>query len=259
MPYWDVPGIKFSEDSVNNLNRAMLRYAGSLDKSLADTIYQWAKRLNEEFMRESPPFVDRSASNGLEAKRRGERAARKALLDSVTPASMIFKDKFQSKQLEQIVKRRNHSKFNEIKRNFPRLRNWEAKPFTPDLHLKNRPKGRYDYLKKQKVMTFDEQKYKQYERKLLSTVGYLKAGWAVAGLDLGVKVPGWIRRHIPYAKGSIRIDLNGKDKFIRFENSTPTISRFSGRYNYAMDWIAKRMTKQMEYILKAEARKAERN
>jgi hypothetical protein len=43
------------------------------------------------------------------------------------------------------------------------------------------------------------------------------------------------------------------------ENTTPTIARFSGRYNYAMDWIAKRMTKQMEFILKAEAKKIKQN
>lgn len=259
MPYWDSPTIRFDPESVKNFNQTMLRYAGSLDKVLATTLHQWAGRLAEEFERESPPFVDKGASNTIEAKRRGERAAKEALMKSVTPATMIFKDDFKSKSLKTIVRRKQYEKFNAIKKNFPKLKSWEAKPFTPDLHLKNRPRGRYDYLKRNKVLTFDLQKFKQYERQLIKKVGYLKAGWAVAAEALGKKVPEWIRRHLPYAKGKIRMQLDGPDKFILFENFTPTIARFSGRYNYAMDWIAKRMTKQMEFILKAESDKIKNN
>lgn len=233
----------------------MLRYMASLNKSLDEVLVQWAGRLAEEFMRETPPFVDKSASNKDEARRRGERAAKKALMESVTPASMIFKRDFKNKAFERIVKRKQYEKFNQIRERMPKLQNWKAERFSPELHIGNRPVGRFDYLTPKKVLTFDEQKYKQYERKLVQRIGYMKAGWGIAAAALGRDVPGWISRHLGYAKGNIEINLQGDNKYIRFENNTPTIQRFAGRYNYAMDWVAKRMIKQMEFILRSEAKK----
>lgn len=256
MSFWVAPSdIKWDQESLNDFNRQMLRYSAGMGKTLEETMIQWAGRLAEEMMRESPPFVDKSASNTKDAQKRGERAVKEALLKSVTPVSVLMKDDFKNKTLEKIVKRKKYADWEDTTQHMPKLKHWKAKPFSEDLHMENRPKGRFDYMKQKKVVTFDESKWKRYLKKLQARVGYLKAGWARAVHELGRNVPGWIRRHMGYAKGTFSQDLNGDKKTIEFSNATPTVVRFSSRYNYAMDWISKKMIKQMEIALAAEARK----
>lgn len=256
MAYWTAPEVKLDPQSVANFNARMHQYAEGLRKGLFDTLHQFAGRLAEELMRETPPFVDKKASNTLEAKRRGERAVEDALLESVTPASYIFDKPFTNSTLETIVKRKQYSKWNDATKNMPKLRRWSAKPFTSDLHFGNRPQGRYDKIKEKLIVTFDERKWKQHLKQVQSRVGYMKAGWGVSAAKLGRPVPEWIARHLAYAKGSTEIVEHADRPLIVLHNYTPTIGRFSSRYNYAMDQIGPKMIKQMQQILRAEAKKA---
>jgi hypothetical protein len=261
MAYWIEPkGISWDENTLKNFNQSMLRYAAGMNKTLEETMHQWAGRLAEEMLRESPPFVNKGASNTGDAKVAGEKTVKVALLQSVTPTSVLMKEtNFTNKNLETLVRRRKYKDWEETTRYMPKLGKWSATPFKEDLHTNVRPRrSRYDKLKKQKVVTFDENKWKGYLRKLENRVGYLKAGWGIAAQALGRKVPAWVSRHLSYAKGDIKINLEGDNKTIVFSNYTPTITRFSSRYNYAMDWIGKRMLKQMDIALKAEAKKANR-
>lgn len=256
MAFWVEPKLEFDGVSLQKFNERMMRYAASLNKGMADIAFQWAGRLSEELMRETPPFVGKSASNTADARKKGEGAAKQALLDSVTPASYIFKEAFTSKTLERVVKRKQYEKWTDTTKEMPKLGRWTAKRFTEDLHYSNRPKGRYDYMQEKPILTFDEQKWNRHLRKIQGRVGYLKAGWGVSAAALDRDVPGWISRHLGYAKGSITIDRNPDQPKISMVNSTPTVARFVSRYNYAMDWVGKRMIKQMEFILAAEAKKA---
>ena len=91
-----------------------------------------------------------------------------------------------------------------------------------------------------------------------SRVGYLKAGWMAAYQQLGGTVPPWIRKNLGIAKGGCKVQITegGTKYMVLIENWTPTVSRYSGRYNYAIDWEADKMEKNLRIRLAYDAKKA---
>jgi hypothetical protein len=251
--------IKFDKDQLNKFNSSMLTYAIEMDKSMDDVVVQWAGRLAEEMVKETAPLHKGSAETGLtkDAQRAGEIKLEGDLMRAVTPAKVIFDNEStnNNKTLKRMIRRKEHWKFREITEHMPKLKNWRAIPFDKTAHTDvRRAGGRYGVSKSKKVLTFDNQKWSQYATKEKKQVGWLKASWAIAAMELGRKIPAWITRHLGSARGGVKIDVESDQKEVRFFSDAPSIKRFTSRYNHAMGWIAERMLNQMKIALSRKKR-----
>lgn len=240
--------IKFKQESLDKFNGVMRAYVTELNQEVQKTMVQSAKALTEQLMEETPPYVKEKGNNTLEAKKVGERAIRLNLMKSVTPINDVFGGEVKNKNVRKIIKRKDYKAMQDVFDNSTgKMKRWKVKTFEPALHtLGNR--------KKKFVATFETKRWNDYLKILQSRVGYMKAGWGYTIRALGGSVPAWIGRCIPFTKGGMESKFDGDKSFIKFWNGTPTIKKFEGRFNNAIDRLTERMLQslkiKMEYISK---------
>ena len=257
--FYVTPEIDFDKNSVMKFNAVMSRYVTELNMSMGDVMAKAARTMATALAMETPPYVDKAASNNLDAKKRGESAVKQDLVRAITPASQMFKTEFKNKTLNKYIKKKDYESFNKAIEKMPKLSKWKAVPFDPSYHTKARvggTQGRYRVSGFKHFITFDESKWKAYLKQLQTTVGYLKAGWMKTAVAFEGKCPDWIFRSVNFSKGFVEtnLHLSGEKKYILFGNTTPTVARFSGRYNYTIEETTKKMMSdiriKLDYIAK---------
>ena len=108
--------------------------------------------------------------------------------------------------------------------------NWIVKPFDKTDHT--RVRNAYGRVRRKTyVMTTDRVAYRRYVREVKARVGLAKAGWIKAAEGVGLTLPGWIRRHAGYAKGSFipptqnRLEIVAKNGSIKIPNYADRVVR----------------------------------
>ena len=91
---------------------------------------------------------------------------------------------------------------------------------------------------------------KQYQKLLVSRIGFLAAGWLSALHQLGRKAPAWIERHRAPGAASVRINSRGVE--VRMTNKVKYASRWieaQRRIQYAIKYRTNAINRQIEAIL----------
>jgi hypothetical protein len=181
------------------------------------------------------------------------------LIRAITPIDMIFDESYKSKWLEKVVRRKDYDKMNKFLENVPKMKSWKADKFAESYHTNARGSYKYGVGSPKKIMTMDVKSWQRYLKELQDRVGYSKAGWAVAVQRLGGSVPAWISKHIPYAKGGIDENVTQPSKdttnfYVSMWNSTPLVNTYTSRYNYAIGYVADKMSRdisaKLDYLAK---------
>lgn len=241
---------------VNEFNKNLAAYSIGLQKDMITLIKENALKVAKAWQMETPPWVGRAgASDGPEAKKSAENRIKRDLINSVTPGSLVFDKEFENKTLKKYVKRKNYTKLNASMEHMPIMKEWVAKPFEDSLHESQQKRGSvYKKKNRKNVLTLDETKWKRYLKKLQDRVGWLKAGWAVSVQALGGKVTPWVARHIANSRGGIQMSLEGDKPYVMMFNGSPTVTRYTSRYNYALEWINEKMMKDLQIQLDYRAK-----
>ena len=112
------------------------------------------------------------------------------------------------------------------KKYFKNGRRTRAGSFTRDV-------GRWRFIDK---MTVGKQSMKNYLKWIFQRVGLSKAGWVKAGSVFGkvTKIPAWVSRHVPSAKGSGKMHKVGPNSYaITLTNHIPWSDRIMGKSGLA--------------------------
>lgn len=239
--------VKFDDKQVKRYNQALGGFIKDLGYDAPKTIKQYSRLLAEDLMEQCPPFEGKTGSNTQAARKSGLEKIKRDLLRSVTPADYIFKDSFNNKHLEKIIKRHKWTQLDAAMQNMPKFQSWRAVPFDegaveakkPDLYWKG---------KQNNLVTLDQAKWKRYLKKLQDRVGYMKAGFGVAVSLLGGKVQSWIAKHLGYARGYCFDETdNTMSPHVEFGNTTPTVGRYNHRFNYAITKRADKMFRDLVF------------
>jgi len=107
------------------------------------------------------------------------------------------------------------------KKYFKNGRRTRAGSFTRDI-------GRWRFIDK---MTVGKDSMKKYLKWIFLRVGLSKAGWVKAGSRFGkvTKIPAWVSRHLPNAKGSGRMHKVGSTFAVTLTNHIPWSDRVMGQ------------------------------
>lgn len=93
---------------------------------------------------------------------------------------------------------------------------------------------------------------------LKKRVGELAAGWNAAATKLGVRLPAWVRRHGD-SRGSASVTVGASTIRIVVENAVKFVGNVKGyerRVQKAIDYQARKMDRQADYLLKKALRAA---
>lgn len=242
--------IKYDPATISRFNSALKSYVTDLGMQQKDVIKQWSGNLAIELMKETPPFTGgRSASNGQDARARGVASLEENLKKAIRPVDSMFdKKNIKNDSLRKILKQRNKQKLENFMQHSGYASDWKVVDFDKKYHTDKRPTI-FRKIKSQHVLTFNKNSWKSYLDRLKTHVGYMKAGWAVAAVALGKKVPNWISNNIPRADGAIKTIEKESSVSYTIENSSPTIERYSGRFNHAISWMFDKMKKDIEIRL----------
>jgi hypothetical protein len=241
---------------INEFNKNLAAYHIGLQKDMKELLKQKALLVAQAWQKETPPWVGRNhASDSQEAKKSAENRIKRDLINSVTPGSLIFDKEFENKTLKKYVKRKDYTKLNAAMDHMPKMESWVAKPFTESLHESQQKRGSvYRNKTRKNVLTLDESKWKRYLKVLQARVGWIKAGWGVSVQALGGKVTGWVARHIANCQGAIEIVMDSDKPYIIMWNGSPTVTRYTSRYNYALWQINEKMMKDLQIQLDYRAK-----
>ena len=100
--------------------------------------------------------------------------------------------------------------------------------------------------------------YRALQKRLLSEVGLLSAGWNAAAAQLGAAVPAWIKRH-GNSRGSIKVSVYSGGMTIRMINSvefSDNVKDLDRQIQFALKVQTNKMQRQMDAILTKAGRKA---
>lgn len=241
--------IKFDQASLNKFNGVMNAFSQQLGRDLKETVVQSTVSLCEQLMEETPPYVNKKGSNGLDAKRIGQKAIKLNLAKSVTPINLVFGGEVKNKNIRKIIRRKDVKALQDVFDNSSgKMKKWKVLPFDKSMHTLGNRKKRY-------VATFDTKKWNERLRQLQDRVGYMKAGWGYTIQKLGGKVSGWISKCIPFTKAGMTMTNDEAKPVITFWNGTPTITKFQDRYNNAIKRLTDRMLKSLQIKMAYNARK----
>lgn len=245
-------------ENQEELARAVALYTTSYNGDQRQFVQQAAGLYAADFMDSVPPFTGgntQGKTNGSQ-KKTGEKRTIIDLRKAITPAEYILKGETRNKNLRKLLQEENIPELNKYfqSKNAKGWKGWRAeKSFDPREHTGHRFKP---FLKSRKVMTFNDPKWNRYSRAKKKTVGWLKAGWGVAAAALGQKVPAWVSRHFPYAKGSVRIENPTQGSInVVIENHTPTVRHFVTGFNIKMRARNGKLAKQALYRIKYNLKK----
>lgn len=250
--------LTYELQGVSNLNASLEALISATNKDNRLVIQQTGALLAQDFMDSVPPFVNKMPgvrTNPLQRKM-GEQAVLNDLKRAITPAEQKLPKNPTSKWMREAIRTKDADALNKFfdskggKKS--KYAGWKAvKSFDATLHTGVRNKRKYDVNKKHDIMTLDNKGYKKYATKIKNSVGYLKAGWAVAIKALHGSAPAWVTRHLGYAKGSVQINLPEDPEMSRhsvtMSNYTPTVSNFKSGYEIAMRLRAGKMLKDAQF------------
>lgn len=246
--------IKYDPKTVEQFNRALASYVNELGMNQKDVMRQWSGNLAVSLMMETPPFVSKSASNGQDARKKGIAAIEGDLKKAVCTTEQFFGGKnILNDDLKKILRSRDRRRLEGFLKKTGNEQ-WKVVDFHPDLHKKIRPTI-FRKIKAHKNVTFNKQSWNAYLKQLEHRVGWMKAGWAVSAQALGKKVTNWIANLVPIANGAITQTETDNKLSIVMENYSPTIERYSGRFNYTINEMFKKMQKDIQIRLDYIARK----
>lgn len=244
------------KSSVDALHRTMAKYTQELGLDARKVLVKQAGLLSLELMAQTPPYGGkRAGSNELDAKKNAIKQIERDLKKAAKTEDNIFSQPLESKDLRSLLRKGNTTNIEAV---FAKIRpGIKAVRFTEDLHTDNRP-GIYSKARSQNKLTPDKAKWKQYLKKITDRIGYMKAGWGIAAQAMGRKVPAWIAKHIPYARGFCKVTETPTNMTIEMANASPTISQYSNRLSHAVDTVNERMGKDLKAQLDHLAQKYNR-
>jgi hypothetical protein len=201
------------EPRTEEFNAAIDRTIRETRRTAASVVEQQSKLTCRDLTKFTPPTGNAPvAESWNDQKRAGEHAIKSDFAFGFQPAgdAKVWDDLFKEPHTRELVRGYfNQWRFEAIKTIMRRMKlrfNLIDKATTA-LHQKIR--NRRGRVTSRGYLVFDVNSVAALLAKKLKNVGMAKSGWAQAATELGVVIPGWIRRH--FQPGEIVIDLHGTD------------------------------------------------
>jgi len=219
-------------DVIRDGSEQITAFAEASGKSFAAALLQAARGAVRHVISITPPATASNVPGGLDsgsdAKQRGYATIHRDLNHIFAPKRLkgMRKEMISAAQMVQI-----HQRLLATKRPGTPMRRDRAQPYYVDIR-----------------------KFNMLETKLRANVGKLAGGWMPAATALNVRgVPAWVSRH-GENRGSVEIQLEGKNLFVRAINIVsphapawvaPEMERRAG---YAVQYAMNDLTRQLPYV-----------
>jgi hypothetical protein len=195
-----------------------------------------AALLVKELIRMTPPTAGRGSKKFASTDQQaGLDALTRDIGRAVRP---IIASEWNSPAIKKMIENRNANGFEQMLR-----ATWDRKahvlPFSPSLHSSVRDtRGRVP--RSRSIYTFDVQAWKTYVEKIRKRVGLMKASWMQSALALGVRAPGYVKRHS--GRGAYSANLESLDSpSVTMTSGAKGADSLTGAVKQAMIGRAKRM------------------
>lgn len=161
------------------------------NRNVNEVVKEQAIGLAKELM-----FVTQPFGTDNNAKQKGMKAVKRALILSVTPAQDLYEPFKQNERIKQFVKKKNQVALDNFNQNVPTMKHYKFAAMSPTLQQDYKRKHNYDIRREQGLLTFDMPAWKRHLKVLEERVGMVKAGWGKVLAAFGSRVPAWIKRHL---------------------------------------------------------------
>lgn len=251
--------IKADPKDIEEYNHYLSGLAARSMKGFKQFTQQRLKLFGVRLMNLTPPFANGVIPTGgamgtrLADRKQGLESAKRDILRTMTPPSVLFKDGYKNKQLEQWVKKKQNHKIQAYFKNLKNseLNNWTVVPFDKKWHINRRERGSRYRPTLQRKFVNDENKLKQYIREKQKWVGHMKAGWGHTILKFGGRLGGWIANLVPTSQGYAEVLEDSADSYsVEIGNRTRTTARMVSNFNIALRMETNTMRRQLEDYLK---------
>ncbi len=167
-----------------------------------------------------------------------------------------FRNKKLGERVQDAVRAKNAPELQAIFSNSSALNKLKIEPFDSSRHDAARKDGRVYYKQPYSFPLTQQSQVKKLVTQEKKAVGTAKAGWALAGSQLGGSLPGWLNKA---GLGKADIKLEGANPTITLTNSANVFAALDAKHNIVQRALAGRsrdMIKSAERQLRNAAREA---